>query len=259
MQALSTAGLTMNARSTQATVHIVDDEPELCSRLQRLMASTGFQTRCYASAHAFLERFEDEKLGCAIIGARLPGMSGLRLQERMVAAGATLPVVVLSPYSDLSVGVRAMKAGAVDVFPKTVSDSLLLEAVWNAVGLHARMQRAQLRRNEWHRRVGALSARQQGILSLVVAGRSTKEIAAHLDLSPKTVENHRGAIMRKLDVNGVVDLVRKVLLCTAGGDTSCRDTSPRGAADGRDIDRSRSTMAGYPVSSNLSGAAQAST
>jgi two-component system response regulator FixJ len=221
-----------------AVVYVVDDEPGVRSRLAQWLQSAGLRTECHGSADEFLRHFTYEGLGCLLLGARLPGMSGLDLQTELRDRGATIPVIVLTPYADVSVGVNAMKAGAFDVFEKPPREHVLLEAVWKAIARHEQVRHRHSSMAHTQKCLNTLSAREREILPLIVDGKSTKEIASELTLSPKTVDNHRASIMRRMKVHNVVDLVRLTLLASGcgciepqiPGGRAC-DASHRGADD----------------------------
>jgi two-component system response regulator FixJ len=221
-----------------AVVYVVDDEPGIRSHLAQWLQSAGLHTECHGSADEFLRHFTQESLGCLLLSARLPGMSGLDLQAELRDRGATIPVIVLTPYADISVGVNAMKAGAFDVFEKPPREHVLLEAVWKAIARHGQVRQRHSRMAHTQKCLNTLSTREREILPLIVDGKSTKEIASELTLSPKTVDNHRASIMRRMKVHNVVDLVRLTLLASGCGcvepryfGESVRDASFRNADD----------------------------
>jgi len=196
--------------NSASTVFIVDDDPRWCSELRASLEPVGLRVSVHDSPEDFLDGFDDSKRGCVLLAARVPG--GLELQERLKALHATIPVIVITFQDEPGVAIRAMKLGAFDVFPQPPSEGTLLETVSKALELHGARQRKRGDQNVVRRRIEQLTVRQMDILSLIVAGRCTKEIAVDLGLSHKTIENHRTSIMRRMGVDGVVDLVRTVCL-----------------------------------------------
>lgn len=198
--------------SVRPAVHVVEDDVILARSLVRLFSSVQLDTVSYASPSEFLERFDPRRPGCIVVDVRLPGMSGLDLQARIRERNWSHPIVFLSAHGDIATAVRAIKAGAVDFIEKPANDQRLLDTVARAINGHVQHCQAEEELARIRRRVGLLSPREREVLQLVVAGLSTKQIAGQLGLSHKTVDNHRASILDKMQVSGVVELVRAVLL-----------------------------------------------
>jgi FixJ family two-component response regulator len=216
------------AAGVKPTVYIVEDRFSISVDFQEALTAAGFNTMCYRSTAQFWAEFDDRRLGCLLIAARVSGSAGQGLLERLRIARATVPAVFVTPHADIPACVDAMKAGAADVLVMPISRERLLDAIWDAVEEHGRARQERERHEETRKRLERLSGRQRQIMTLVIAGRSSKEIASDLFLSPKTVDNHRTDIMRVMRVDGVVDLVRKVLLAVDPSDLNLPDPEPDG-------------------------------
>lgn len=193
-----------------AVVCVVDDDAAVRESLVMLLNSAGLEAAGYADARAFLECFDPEQPGCLIADLRMPGIDGLELQERLLALHATLPVIVLTAYGDVPAAVRALKHGAVDFVEKPFEPSALLEQVHEALRRDAEARANAAREATVSARRTSLTPREEEVLQLVVAGRANKVVAAELGISERTVEQHRGRIMRKMQASSLAELVRLV-------------------------------------------------
>jgi len=198
----------------QPTVFIVDDDPSIRRVLLQLFESENLPAESFASAQAFLERYDVRRPGCLLLDVRMPGASGLELQEQLGAQGVRLPVIFMTAYADVPMTVRAMKAGAVDFVEKPFSQQLLLEAVHRALERDRAARQAAQHWEESQRRIRRLTRRERQVLTLVVAGKTNREIAEAWGISEKTVKIHRGRVMQKMQADSLPQLV---LLAQAGG------------------------------------------
>jgi FixJ family two-component response regulator len=192
----------------EATVFVVDDDQALRDSLAWLMESVDLPVETYPSAQAFLDGYDASRPGCLLLDIRMPGMSGLELQEKLVQEGVRIPVIIISAYANVEQAVRAMKTGAVDFIKKPYKGEVLVERVCQALELDARIRREEAERADAAARVALLTPREREIMGMLAAGKSAKRIAYELDLSRKTVDVHRGHIMTKLRVESLVELVR---------------------------------------------------
>jgi FixJ family two-component response regulator len=189
-------------------VLIVDDDEEIRSALRELLLSVGIDACCFGSTQELLRADLPERPGCLILDVRMPGASGLDLQQRLALNGNTRPIIFLTGHGDIAMTVQAMKAGAVDFLTKPVRDQTLLDAVAAAIEKDV-SQRAAARRITQHAaRFATLTPREREVLGEVARGRLNKQIAFDLGISEITVKLHRGNATRKLQATSVGDLIR---------------------------------------------------
>lgn len=190
------------------TVFVVDDDEAVRKSLAWLIGSIGLAVQTYGSADAFLAAWTQEQPGCLVLDVRMPGMSGLELQEALVQRGSSLPVIIITGHADVPMAVRALKAGAIDFIEKPVNDQTLLDRIQEAVKRSQTACAEQARRARVRTLLARLTPRERQVAELVAAGKPNKVIAFELDLSMKTVEVHRHNLMDKLEVAGVAELAR---------------------------------------------------
>lgn len=189
-------------------VYIVEDEESVRESLSDLLESAGVPTTTYPSAEAFFEGVPANPAGCLLLDVRLPGMSGMELQQRLGRSDFQLPIIIMTGHGDVSMVRTALKAGAVDFLPKPFQDRELLEAVENAFALDvARRTAANVERNILSR-VGTLTHREREVMNLVTAGLTNVEIADRLDIRLVTVKMHRGQVMEKMQAESLAELVK---------------------------------------------------
>ncbi len=194
------------------TVFLVDDDQAVRESLRWLIESVGLNVATYDSAQAFLENYYPGRAGCLVLDLRMPGMSGLELQEKLVAQGSQLPIIIITGHGDVPMAVRAMKAGAVDFVQKPFHDQELLDRIHEALEQNARTRQAMAERTKITARLAHLTPRELEVMDGVVAGKSNKVIAAELGISGKTVEVHRAKIMEKMQAKSLAELVQLTLL-----------------------------------------------
>ena len=196
----------------EPVVFVVDDDRAMRESLSWLLDSVGLRVRSYATAADFLAEHDPAQPGCLVLDVRMPGMSGLDLQAELARRGVELPTIVITGHAEVSMAVRAVKAGAIDFIEKPFSDQLLLDRVRQALQIDLEAREVRRRREDARRRLATLTAREREVLNLVVAGKQNKEIASELGVSPKTVEVHRAHVMSKMCVDSLAELIRITLL-----------------------------------------------
>ena len=190
------------------TIFIIDDDSSMRRALSYLLQSAGYKVETYSSAEKFLQREPYDGVGCILLDVRMPGLSGMDLQEKLMRPDYMMPIIFLTGHGELSMGVHAMKKGAVDFLTKPCDDEQLLAAVNRAIEKDMQARGSYKEKQEIRRRIDLLTPRENEILRYVVAGMLNKQIAAKLGIAEPTVKIHRGRIMEKLRAESVADLVR---------------------------------------------------
>lgn len=194
------------------TVFIIDDDEAMRDSLGLLMRSVGINYETYSNAQSFLENYEESRSGCLLLDIRMPGMSGLDLQQKLQEMDAELPILFITGHGDVPMAVEAMKKGAVDFFQKPFRDQALLDRISQVMAQLNDNQKKQAERQQIRSRLERLTARENEILNLVVQGVGNKVIAADLGISQRTVELHRAHVMQKMQADSLAQLVQMVML-----------------------------------------------
>jgi FixJ family two-component response regulator len=193
---------------SDAVVLVVDDDAAVRAALESLLRSVGHTVQSFASTSELLAAHDPEMAGCLVLDVRLPGQSGLELQQVLARAGSQLPIVFITGHGDVPMSVAAMKAGAIEFLTKPFRDQDLLDAVHRGLELDRRRRAATDDIAELRLRQAALSPRERQVMALVVEGLLNKQIAAELALSEVTVKAHRAQVMRKMQAGSLPELVR---------------------------------------------------
>jgi len=189
-------------------IHIVDDEEAIRRSASFLLKTSGYTVETWPSGVAFLKEVRHAGPGCILLDVRMPEMDGLEVQQRLTESGVTMPVIILTGHGDISIAVRAMKAGAVDFLEKPFEKSILLGSIEAAFDRMAAADGKMLRAAEAEVVLGALTPRERDVLEGLAQGLPNKTIAYDLNISPRTVEVHRANLMTKLDVRSLSDALR---------------------------------------------------
>ncbi len=198
-------------KNQNVTIHIIDDDPSMLKYLSELVTTINYKSRTYESAQDFLNQYQDDGIGCLILDLRLPGISGLELQQQLAGNNIDLPVIMISGFGDVSTAVKAMKAGVLDFLEKPFKGQELLDRIHSAVSKHLADRNKNTSQNKTLERIHSLTRREKEVMDLVVMGMLNKDIAKKLEISIKTVEVHRANVMEKMNVSSVADLVRMAL------------------------------------------------
>lgn len=196
----------------QVTIFIVDDDPSIRHSLTWLLESAKLHVESFASAEDFLQQVDPDHAGCLLLDVRMPGMSGLQLQEALLEREATLPIIMLTGHGDVPMAVRAMAKGCFDFMQKPFNGPQLLEKVKAAIALSHEALAQKRACTTAHERYRELTRRERQVMDLIVQGMANKVIAHELDVSLRTVEVHRHRVMEKMHARSVADLIHSDLL-----------------------------------------------
>jgi RNA polymerase sigma factor (sigma-70 family) len=189
-------------------VYVLDDDASVRSSLERLVRSVGLEVRSFPSAAEFLSHGLQDRPACLVVDVRMPGLSGLDLQDTLSASGWTAPIIFITGHGTVPMSVRAMRAGAVNFLQKPFEDQEILDSIHQAVEHETQAFRERAWHLEIERRLGSLTPREREVFSLVVAGFPNKRIAGKLGTSEKTIKVHRARVMEKMHAESLAALVR---------------------------------------------------
>jgi two-component system, chemotaxis family, CheB/CheR fusion protein len=196
------------------TIFVIDDDSHICDGIRAALEESGRSVKTYATGEAFLQAYEPGGEACLIIDAYLPGMNGLELLGQLRQAAHRLPAIMITGYGDVPMAVQAMKAGALDFIEKPISNADLLASVARALEQARDAGKLSAWRADATRLVAELTPRQRQIMELVLAGQPSKNIAADLGISQRTVEKHRASIMKRTGSHSLPALARLALAAT---------------------------------------------
>ncbi|UCD23772.1 MAG: response regulator transcription factor [Gemmatimonadota bacterium] len=195
----------------EPTVFIVDDDAAVRDALGLLLRSIHLSCELYPSANAFLEAYDADRPGCLVLDVRMPGMSGLELQQELERLHSTLPIIFLTAHGDVPMAVTAVKAGAADFLEKPFRDQDLIDKIQHAIAADTSIRRKLEDRRQILARIQSLTPREREVMDKVVDGSPNKVIAMDLGLSQRTVEIHRTRVMRKMQASSLSQLVQIVM------------------------------------------------
>lgn len=194
--------------SDDQTVFIVDDDEGVRDGLSLLLDTVGQQCELYEGGHEFLDAYDGEKRGCLVLDIRMPRMTGLDLQKKLLEMGSRLPIIFITGHGDIPMAVEAMRRGALDFIRKPFREHDLLERINEALSIDENAHRKAQDRQELTEKLSSLSEREREVFERVADGLMNKVIAGELGISERTVEVHRGQVMKKLGVRTLAQLVR---------------------------------------------------
>lgn len=197
------------AADPRPLVFVIDDDDSVRRALERLLRSDGLDVESFGSPKQFLARPVPDRPACVLLDLRLPGASGLEVQDNLARARHNIPVIFMSGYADVGSSVRALKAGAVDFLQKPLSDQALLDVVHDALERSRTARRQRAEHAAIQARFDLLTPRERDVLGLMLRGLLNKQIASELGISEKTVKFHRGHVMTKTEAGSVAELVRQ--------------------------------------------------
>ncbi len=205
---------TVSDNNTQ-TVFIVDDEPDVRAALRLLIKSVGYTVECFESADVFFNQFESSRKGCLILDVRMPGMSGMELQEKLSSMETLLPIIMISGHGEIPMAVKAVQNGAIDFLQKPFSDQQLLDRISQAMELNNKRHASHDVRQNAQDKFASLTPREREIFTEVVSGKLNKVIAYDLNISTRTVEIHRAKAMEKMEAKNLSELINLANLLKA--------------------------------------------
>jgi len=203
--------MTMMKPSGNQKVMVVDDDSGVRNAMRILLKSVGLDSVLYASAQEFLAAYQPAQPGCLLLDIRMPGMSGLELQQQLNLRGAVIPVIFMTGHGDVPMAVEAMQQGAFDFLQKPFRDQDLLDRIQKAIAKDAQSRASLGEHERIHAHLQTLTAREREVLDLMTQGKQNKVIAQDLGVSPRTIEIHRARVMEKMNAQSVAELVRMML------------------------------------------------
>jgi len=195
---------------TTSCVYVVDDDEAMRDALSLLLSSVGYMSKAYPSAGEFLDDYDPEQPACLLADIRMPGMSGLEMQDELKQRGIEVPIIFITGHGDVPMAVEAMKAGAVDFLQKPFRDQDVLDRINDALQRDLERRESVRETSAVRDRLGSLTPREREVMERVVAGQANKVIALDLGVSQRTVEIHRARVMRKMGARSLAELVRLV-------------------------------------------------
>jgi two-component system response regulator FixJ len=215
---------------SEPTVFVVDTDAATRNAVRELVSSMSLACRTYSTGREFLEDYTDSHRGCLVLELKIPDTSGLKIQQRLAANHATLPLIFLTAQTDVSLAVEVMRSGAFHYLQKPIRPVELWNTIQEAMSLDQRRRQVQQRHQHVSDSLAVLSAREQEVLRLIAQGKSNGVMAEELDLSTRTVELHRTRLMRKLRMKSPVGLLHFALVAFHNGNATSSGNGCRGSA-----------------------------
>ena len=198
----------MSKGDPRQLVYVIDDDAAVRDSMGMLLESADLPYRCFDSAQGFLQEHDGSQRGCLVLDIRMPGMTGIDLQQRLSEIGSSLPIIFITGHGDVPMAVEAMRRGAFDFLRKPVNEEGFIERIANAFERETGDWRQKLDREQARQRIATLSEREREGFELVAEGLANKLVASELGISERTVEVHRSQVMKKLDAKTLAQLVR---------------------------------------------------
>jgi two-component system response regulator FixJ len=198
-------------KNESATVMVVDDDAGVRNAMRALLKSVGLSSALFASAQEFLTSYQPSQQGCLVLDIRMPGMSGLELQQQLNLRGAVIPVIFMSGHADIPMAVEAMQHGAFDFLQKPFRDQDLLDRIQRAIAKDAELRRSLGEHDRIRTHLEELTPREREVLDFMTQGLQNKAIAQKLSVSPRTIEIHRARVMEKMNASSIAELVRMMM------------------------------------------------
>jgi FixJ family two-component response regulator len=198
-------------KNDAAMVMVVDDDAGVRNAMRSLLKSVGLNSSLFASAQEFLDAYNPSQLGCLVLDIRMPGMSGLELQQHLNLRGAVIPVIFMTGHGDIPMAVEAMQHGAFDFLQKPFRDQDLLDRIQRAIVKDAELRKSLGEHERIQTHLESLTPREREVLDLMTQGKQNKVIGQDLGVSPRTIEIHRARVMEKMGAHSVAELVRMML------------------------------------------------
>jgi FixJ family two-component response regulator len=195
----------------EPVVNIIDDDEDVRKSLSQFIKAVGFRARTFGSGQEFLDYYNPSEPGCLLLDVRMPGISGLGLQEKLAEHQDYLPIIFISGHADIGTVVKAFKNGAVDFIQKPFNNQMLLDSINSAIEISLNKYREKAEVAYIKKRLDSLTQRENQVMEKIIEGKTNKNIAFEMDLSPKTIDFHRCNIMEKMGVNSAVQLTKLVL------------------------------------------------
>jgi two-component system response regulator FixJ len=198
-------------KNDAALVMVVDDDAGVRNAMRSLLKSVGLNSALFASAQEFLDAYKPSQLGCLVLDIRMPGMSGMELQQQLNLRGAVIPVIFMTGHGDVPMAVEAMQHGAFDFLQKPFRDQDLLDRIQRAIAKDAELRNSLSEHERIKAHLESLTPREREVLDLMTQGKQNKVIGQQLGVSPRTIEIHRARVMEKMNAGSVAELVRMML------------------------------------------------
>lgn len=201
----------MTVEINTAIIYLIDDEQAIRDSMALFLQSVGLKVKCFDSAQAFLDNYDQEQPGCLILDVRMPDIGGLELQAELIDRSIQIPIIFISGNAKIADTVRAFKAGALDFLEKPFDNNVLLEKINEAVAIDIDVRNEKIRKDRMQVCFDKLTQREKQVLKLIIHHKTSKDVAKQLCLSHRTVEAHRAHIMEKLQAENIIELINIAL------------------------------------------------